>query len=201
MLSSIAFLPTAPVLIPDLAQAAAPETDGIREATDAILASLISTNCLPVIVGDDLGHEVGRYLLSRVTDTNPILIELPANATQAQQLAVVQRIQDISDGSLPVVVIAMGDASACRSPQAPGHEHPSAVMFDDAVLAALSRVDLLALKELDQDLASQLLVAGRSVWPTMAELLQADNRTWVSTPFSTADPYGVLYLVGAWTTD
>ncbi|MGW7090343.1 class III extradiol dioxygenase subunit B-like domain-containing protein [Streptomyces sp. NPDC054871] len=95
-----------------------------------------------------------------------------------------------------VALLVMGDASACRTLKAPGYLDERAAGFDAEVARALRAADVEALKALDEDLAYELKAAGRAPWQVLAgaaegaglsgELLYEDA------------PYGVGYLVAAW---
>ncbi|PVE04243.1 class III extradiol dioxygenase subunit B-like domain-containing protein [Streptomyces scopuliridis] len=95
-----------------------------------------------------------------------------------------------------VALLVMGDASACRSLKAPGYLDERAAGFDEEVARALRTADVAALKALDAELAYALKAAGRAPWQVLAgaaegaglsgELLYEDA------------PYGVGYLVAAW---
>lgn len=90
----------------------------------------------------------------------------------------------------------MGDASACRTLKAPGYLDERAAGFDAEAARALGAADVDALKTLDEELAYELKAAGRAPWQVLAgaaegaglsgELLYEDA------------PYGVGYLVAAW---
>ncbi|MGW2513095.1 class III extradiol dioxygenase subunit B-like domain-containing protein [Streptomyces scopuliridis] len=95
-----------------------------------------------------------------------------------------------------VALLVMGDASACRSLKAPGYLDERAAGFDEEVARGLRTADVAALKALDAELAYELKAAGRAPWQVLAgaaegaglggELLYEDA------------PYGVGYLVAAW---
>ncbi|MEU3742872.1 MULTISPECIES: class III extradiol dioxygenase subunit B-like domain-containing protein [unclassified Streptomyces] len=95
-----------------------------------------------------------------------------------------------------VALLVMGDASACRTLKAPGYLDERAAGFDAEVARALGAADVEALKTLDEELAYELKAAGRAPWQVLAgaaggaglsgELLYEDA------------PYGVGYLVAAW---
>lgn len=95
-----------------------------------------------------------------------------------------------------VALLVMGDASACRTLKAPGYLDERAAGFDAEAARALGAADIEALKALDAELAHELKAAGRAPWQVLAgaaegaglsgELLYEDA------------PYGVGYLVAAW---
>ncbi|MGW7067966.1 class III extradiol dioxygenase subunit B-like domain-containing protein [Streptomyces sp. NPDC054855] len=104
--------------------------------------------------------------------------------------------RDIAAGADRVALLVMGDASACRTLKAPGYLDERAAGFDAEVARALGAADVEALRTLDEELARELKAAGRAPWQVLAgaaegaglsgELLYEDA------------PYGVGYLVAAW---
>jgi argininosuccinate lyase len=94
-------------------------------------------------------------------------------------------------------LLVVGDGSARRSAQAPGYVDPRAAGFDAAVAAALATGDAAALRDLDPARGAELLAGGVPAWRVAghaaagvefdAELLRDEA------------PYGVGYLVAAWT--
>jgi hypothetical protein len=102
-------------------------------------------------------------------------------------------------GSAPVGLIIMGDGSACRSDKAPGYRHEAAQPFDNAVTKALADADPAALLDLDIELASELLAAGRPAWQVLAGAALASPAAWRGLVSYDAAPYGVQYTVATWT--
>jgi hypothetical protein len=104
--------------------------------------------------------------------------------------------RDIAARPGRVALLVMGDASACRSLKAPGYLDERAEPFDAEVARALGQADTAALMALDTERAYELKVSGRAPWQVLAgaaegaglsgELLYDDA------------PYGVGYLVAAW---
>ncbi|MEW2528774.1 class III extradiol dioxygenase subunit B-like domain-containing protein [Streptomyces sp. NPDC047071] len=95
-----------------------------------------------------------------------------------------------------VALLVMGDASACRTLKAPGYLDDRAEGFDARVAEALGAADVAALKSLDAELAYELKAAGRAPWQVLAGAAEgADLRGALL--FDDA-PYGVGYLVAAW---
>lgn len=92
-------------------------------------------------------------------------------------------------------VLVMGDGSARRGEKAPGHLDERAFGFDDRVTTALAAGDPGALRDLDAELAGELLAAGRAAWQVMAAAAPGPARV-VST--HAEDPFGVLYPVTVW---
>ncbi|HWB67535.1 MAG TPA: hypothetical protein VG708_11995 [Mycobacteriales bacterium] len=107
------------------------------------------------------------------------------------------------DGAAPseigshCAVLLVGDASARRSEKAPGHLDERAEAFDHGVARALESGDAAALRGLDATLAEQLMCAGAPVWRWLAEAIGARPVTSAELLADTA-PYGVGYLVAYW---
>ena len=89
----------------------------------------------------------------------------------------------------------MADGSACRSLRAPGYLDPRAAPFDAAIEEAVRSGDLGPLRAMDQDLARELLAAGRPGWQVLAGALP--DRAPSTEILYSGDPFGVFYLV-AW---
>ncbi|MFH8792086.1 class III extradiol dioxygenase subunit B-like domain-containing protein [Streptomyces sp. NPDC017941] len=107
--------------------------------------------------------------------------------------------EEIAGRAERVALLVMGDASACRTLKAPGYLDERAAGFDAAVARALAAADVTALKELDADLAGQLKAAGRAPWQVLAGAAGARGGAALSGELLFDDaPYGVGYLVAAW---
>jgi hypothetical protein len=95
-----------------------------------------------------------------------------------------------------VALLVMGDASACRTLKAPGYLDERAAGFDAEVARALGAADVAALKALDAELAYELKAAGRAPWQVLAGA--ADGAGLDGELLYDDAPYGVGYLVAAW---
>ncbi|MDX6361320.1 MAG: hypothetical protein QOC85_323 [Streptomyces sp.] len=95
-----------------------------------------------------------------------------------------------------VALLVMGDASACRTLKAPGYLDERAADFDAEVARALGAADVAALKTLDAELAYELKAAGRAPWQVLAGA--AEGAGLAGTLLYDDAPYGVGYLVAAW---
>ncbi|MFJ5772598.1 class III extradiol dioxygenase subunit B-like domain-containing protein [Streptomyces sp. NPDC093094] len=95
-----------------------------------------------------------------------------------------------------VALLVMGDASACRTVKAPGYLDERAEPFDAEAARALGAADLTALKGLDTGLAHELKVSGRAPWQVLAGA--AEGAALQGTLLYEDAPYGVGYLVAAW---
>ena len=94
-----------------------------------------------------------------------------------------------------VGLLVMADGSACRSLRAPGYLNPAAAGFDATLEQAVRDGDLGPLRTMDEDLARELLVAGRTGWQVLAGAMP--DRDLATEILYSGDPFGVYYLV-AW---
>lgn len=103
---------------------------------------------------------------------------------------------DIAGQARRVALLVMGDASACRTVKAPGYLDERAAPFDAEVARALGAADVAALKALDTGLARELKASGRAPWQVLAGAAEGAG---LSGALLYEDaPYGVGYLVAAW---
>ncbi|MFF5638593.1 class III extradiol dioxygenase subunit B-like domain-containing protein [Streptomyces sp. NPDC012825] len=95
-----------------------------------------------------------------------------------------------------VALLVMGDGSACRTVKAPGYLDERAAGFDTEAVRALGAADAPALLALDARLAHELKASGRASWQVLAGAAEGaglDGRL-----LHEDDPYGVEYIVAAW---
>lgn len=138
---------------------------------------------------------VAAWLLDHVGWTNIPLDGLGV----AEPIAVERCIQvgrDIAGVAGRVALLAMGDASACRTLKAPGYLDDRAAGFDAEVARALAAADLAALRALDPGLARELQASGRAPWQVLAGA--AETAGLAGSLLYDEAPYGVGYLVAAW---
>jgi hypothetical protein len=96
----------------------------------------------------------------------------------------------------PTTLIVLADGSACRGEKAPGHLHPDAIPFDDAIERALRDGDVDALATIDPEHAHELWCEGAPGFHVLAEVARGRR---VATDVSYADaPYGVAWWVARW---
>jgi hypothetical protein len=104
--------------------------------------------------------------------------------------------RDIAARAERVALLVMGDASACRTVKAPGYLDERAEPFDAEAARALGEADLTALAALDAGLARELKVSGRAPWQVLAGAGEGAGLS--GTLLYEEAPYGVGYLVAAW---
>jgi hypothetical protein len=223
VIAAVAFCPHPPVLLPDVAQGAAPELDELRAACRAAVKRIAEPGAPIVAIG--AGERAQRHAASArgslarygVSLTVPLgsdapgPVELPLSLTVGAWLlrealgpdcGAVGRTVSRTDPDTPdvcsgaVALLVMGDGSARRSTSAPGYLDERAVVFDAAVAGALRSGDPGALR-VDVALGAELLAAGAPVWHAVAGLLEPF--AWDAELLYDDAPYGVGYFVAAWT--
>ena len=138
---------------------------------------------------------VGAWLLER-TGWADAPIEGLGVGERLEPERCVQTGREIAGRAARVAMLVMGDASACRTLKAPGYLDERAAPFDAEVARALGAADTAAIKALDADLAYQLKAAGRAPWQVLAGA--AEDADLVGALLYDDAPYGVCYLVAAW---
>ncbi len=98
----------------------------------------------------------------------------------------------------PMLLVVVGEGSARLSAKAPGALDPRADGVEAALARALAEGDRAALSGLDAVLAADLMVSGRAPWQ-VAAAAWTDPQPPVAALLAHAAPYGVGYLVAAWT--
>lgn len=223
MIVAAAFCPNPPLLVPDVARAAAPELDDLRAACRAAIRAIASPDRQLVVLGagpDDREHSAtchGSFagfgvpldipLGSAEQEPGPVDLPLPLTvgawlvrdalgpASGAVGRSTTGTPPALPDGA--VALLVMGDGSARRSVAAPGYLDERAEAFDAGVAAALGSgagSDLLAI---DAELGGRLLAAGVPAWHAAGALLA--GRRYAAQLSYQAAPYGVGYFVAAWT--
>ncbi|WP_328583710.1 class III extradiol dioxygenase subunit B-like domain-containing protein [Streptomyces sp. NBC_00370] len=104
--------------------------------------------------------------------------------------------RDIAAQPGRTALLVMGDASACRTVKAPGYLDERAAGFDAEVARALGAADIAALAALDAELAQELKAVGRAPWQILAGA--AEGTALGGALLYDEAPYGVGYLVAAW---
>lgn len=194
VICAIGFAPHPPLLIPEVASGAAVELDDLRASCDGVVRELVESSDELLIVGSAQGVGIGEWLAARHQSAHTV-----------RTMAAEQHPEDIDDAladaqksALQVAVLAMGDGAACRSEKAPGYMDERSFEFDDSIATALQQADATALSGIDVDLARQLMAAGRTVWPAIGRVVNADAREWTGDLRFRTDPYGVSYFVALW---
>lgn len=231
MITGAAFVPSAPLLVPEVAQGAASELDAVRVASfDAVRRALATPAQRVVIVGagsTTRTHATGTASFrgfgvpldlpldpaSPGGDRLPLALSVGAwllaqvgwpGERSALEVAATAYDDELDDAGAAIAaapesiaLIVVADGSAARSEKAPAHLHPGAEAFDASVTAALTSGDPAQLAAIDAATAEAVTAAGRPAWRTASAALT--GRTYDATLLSDSAPYGVGYVVAAWT--
>ncbi len=103
---------------------------------------------------------------------------------------------EIGGGSERVALLVMGDGSACRTLKAPGYLDERAAPFDAGPHAPWATRTSAPSRALDAGLARELQASGRAPWQVLAGA--AEGAGLDGTLLYDEAPYGVGYLVAAW---
>jgi hypothetical protein len=134
---------------------------------------------LGTLLLDQTGYQ-GRRVLQAVSEDEP-------TARCARLGAALSR----SAGR--VGLLAMGDGSARRSPQAPGYFDDRSAVFDAQTESALRQGDLDALLAISPTLARELMATGRPAWQVLAGAMHPAKPA--AEILYSGDPLGVAYVV------
>jgi uracil-DNA glycosylase len=222
VLVAAAVCPHPPLLVPEVAGAAARETDDLRAACRAAVDTLLGNDVVvvgaapetrPYETGLPLALAIGAWLLPGARLHG---IRHDASPAEAAALGATLARNDVA-------LLVMGDGSARRDAKAPGYVDPRAEPYDAAVARALRDADPAALLALDPADDAALLVAGRAAWQVLAGAAgtpgtpgtpgTSGTSGTAGTPGTAAAPgtaryrgevtydrapYGVGYLVATW---
>lgn len=200
MIDTVLVLPIPPALLPPLSQddpvaelrAACTAAVADLPPDDLVVAVAVPTDGAGLArgVAEPLGHRVARHLLGArmfVPD-----LALPWSAASLLE-------QDAAAGEHPLrptTLLVLADGSARRTEKAPGHLHPGAVAFDDALKRALREGDAEALARTDLALAEELWCQGAPGFRLLGEVARG-RRITTSVTYADA-PYGVAWWVARW---
>jgi hypothetical protein len=222
-LVAAAVVPSAPLLVPDLAGRSAVLDVDLRDAAQDAVAWLLAGGEEPVVVvggaartgpvvgawdwrgfglpprrpGQDrlpLALALGDWLLDQADPDRPrTLVGVDPETDAAGCARLGAGLVDRGDVRLLVV----GDGSARRSEKAPGYLDPRAEAFDARAEQALGQADVAGLLSLSEPLARDLIAAGRGAWQALAGA--AGEADYAAELLWSGAPYGVAYLVARWT--
>lgn len=228
VLIAAAVLPTPPVLVPQVAQGLSPDLDTLRAVCDAAVDRVYAAGADELlIVGagpDGTRDVVSRGSFHAYGVDLPVDGRWEAGAGDAAPMTLpfligawllrdrpdtpVRRpvMADERSGEAPVVggterrqaMLVLGDGTASRSPQAPGHFDERAEPYDAAVARALAAADPAALAALDPGLSRELHVAGFPAWQVLAREAAASAVGYDADVLYDEAPYGVGYFVATW---
>jgi hypothetical protein len=141
---------------------------------------------LPLALG------IGALLLDEAGYAGPRILQAVDESAPAASCLRLGR--DLAAAAPRAALLAVGDGSARRGPEAPGYVDERAVPFDDAVRDAMREGDMAALARLEAELARDLMATGRAAWQVLAGAYEGTSRPAAAIRYA-ADPFGVAYLV------
>ena len=217
--TAVAFVPAAPLLVPQLAGGSAAVDEEMRvRCLDVVSRALdsdpqsvvaVATTAYPGTWNGEHSWDFAGFGVRRqeTTRSSPLPWSLgiaswmldevgwsgPRRYVGVTVAEATPRI-DLPDRSVLVVV---GDGSGCRTERAPGHFDPRAEPFDDTVEDCLTRGDASALAAADESLADDLLCTGLPAWRWLAGVVDGSPVARAEL-LSHVAPYGVGYFVALW---
>lgn len=218
-ISALAFVPSAPLLVPEVAGGSAGLDEDLREASRAAVRRLTASAADGVVVV--AGWSAGASWPQDATWSFDGFGVAARPAGEGGQLPWPLGIGawlldeagwDGPRGYLTVgpdadthaaiaferaAVLVVGDGSARRTEKAPGHLDSRAESFDAAIAAALGHGDAAALGRIDLALADELMCAGAPTWRWLSSVVGTDPVRAAELSVETA-PYGVGYFVAYW---
>jgi hypothetical protein len=227
VLVAAAFVPTPPLLVPEIAAGSAHLDQPLRAAChEAVSRMLEERPDVVFVVGcaATTGETTGSW------DWRGFGVEVPAAAPfralplglaigawllDQQPAAPPRRYVGVSpqlrpsdcaelgrrcvSGEARVALLVCGDGTARLSEKAPGHFDPAAKTWDDRIARALASADRAQLARLDPTTADRLLASGRAPWQVLAGA--AAESAWRGDLSYRAAPYGVGYMAGTWVSE
>lgn len=227
VLIAAAVVPHPPVLVPEVAQGFSPDLDTLRASCDTAVGRLYTAGADEVLIvgaGAEQGADIvsqggfGAYGVDVAVDgrwefaapnavpmTLPFLIaawllrDWPTEPVR-RPLMVAERGRTVPlvESTARQAMLVLGDGSASRTPQAPGHFDERAEPYDAAVARALATADTGALAALDPVLSRELHVAGLPAWKVLADAAAASGVEYDADLLYDEAPYGVGYFVATW---
>lgn len=225
MIHAVAFCPHPPLLVPLVAQGAAPELDELRAACRTAIGRVAGLGRELLVIGSGdrwqqhgatargslAGYGVSLEIPLGSDEPGPV--ELPLSLTigawllretlgpdcGATGLSVGEHDAGAVPGAAaPTALLVMGDGSARRSASAPGYLDARAAGFDAQLVRALHGGAREAL-QVDVQLGDELLAAAPRAWSAARPLL--DGALYRAELLYDAAPYGVGYFVATWMRD
>jgi hypothetical protein len=189
MRTRIAYLPAAPVLLPEYA--------GLEDPVVPLRGG-----CLDAVTW--LAKDAGDVLQVIAPPPSPANrargVTRSAGTRLAHHLAAacgyVGRLEPADGSVLGEAVLVLCNGSARRGEKAPGHLDARSAAFDEAVLGALAGADPAGRADLDETLAGELLADGIAGLRAVGRALA--DRDVVASVLYADDPYGVQYWVVTW---
>lgn len=207
MITGVAIVPSAPILLPENVSRVDIAADLRGDAVAAVRVATAGAAQVVVVAATDraprhtkapLGVRVADCLLGladvdlpRATLVVPWDEPPPACRVAGERLRAGPGAGATGTPHTALVVVA--DGSARRGEKAPGHLDERAFAHDDATLAAIAAGDADALMAIDPALAADLLDHGRAPLQVLAGAIEGLGL--VSEVLRVEDPFGVRYVV------
>ena len=185
----VAFVPAAPVLLPEYA--------GIDDPVPALRAA-----CVEAVTWLAKDSDGVVSVVAAASDPANVRrgVDVPVGRRVAEHLLAGAGFEgdvEPSDGSaLTGSVLVMCSGSARRGEKAPGHLDERSFTFDEAALRALGGGEPAALGGLDEVLAAELLADGAPGLGVVARSVAGADV--VASTLYADDPFGVQYWVVTW---
>lgn len=223
--TAVGFVPSAPLLVPDVAGGSAELDRDLREACRTVARHLVSDRPDSVVVaagwpaggawdsGATWGFE-GFGVARHPADGRPRLPwPLGIGSWLLDDIGWDgdRRYAGIGDpvdagsagvGSAGVgsatTVLVVGDGTARRTEKAPGHLDDRAEGYDAKIAGCLREGDIAGLGGLDPVLGAELMCGGLVVWHWLAGVL-AGRKVATADLLAETAPYGVGYFAATWT--
>ncbi|MEU7884782.1 hypothetical protein AB0B54_04720 [Microbispora bryophytorum] len=228
MLVAAAVCPHPPLLVPQVAGAAAPELDDLRAACAAAAGPLLDArpDVLAVVGGAETTASFPGNAAGTLRPWGPDVRVGPGDLVLPLSLTIGRWLLE-GTGTLPVLrfeavgfdappdecaalgrrlatsaprvaLLVMGDGSARRTEKAPGYIHPGAVPYDETLAGALASGDAGRLLGLDPDEAREQWAAGRAAFQVLGGAAEGAPPPAASELLYDDAPYGVGYFAARW---
>lgn len=219
-LVAAAFVPTPPLLVPEVAGGSVAANEPLRVACRSAVARLLAKSDAAALVVLGAAPQSREYRgghdfrgfgvqVPERPEAEPLPLALgigswllngrPARfegvAADAATEACLERGRSLAIMD-DVALLVCGDGSARGSEKAPGHLDDRAAAYDERVAAALAAGDPAALAALDAALGADLMCSGRAPWQVLAGA--AAGAFWRGEVLTAEAPYGVFYAVAMW---
>ena len=216
-ITSVGFVPAAPLLVPQVAGGSSQLDEELREACRVVARRLAATTddaitvVAPVVTGvawstDATWGFEGFGVPREPADDRPRLpwpigigdwLLDDVGWTGRRNYIGVADDGSVSTDLAAGALLLVGDGTARRTEKAPGHLDERAEAFDVQIADAIRSGDVAALGGLDTALAADLLCAGAPVWRWLSVVIGGDHVAEADLLSDTA-PYGVGYFAGWW---
>lgn len=199
MITAVAVVPSAPVLLAENLGRVDPVPELRRDAVAAVrrvgasaerVVLLTAADRDPLHTRSSLGRRVGVELVGGAGARCHDMVEVPWDATVSDCRSLGSALAE--GDSTTLVVVA--DGSAARGEKAPGHLDERSFALDEAVIGGLRDPDPERLLALDPSVCADVLLHGRAPLQVAAAALQSSGGDW-ATDVRAEDPFGVLYVI------